>query len=591
MDHDSFQLSPDLNLPAFNDSRGLQWWVLVLPFLAIVFLFGCYTLVNGDIWWHLKTGELILAKLRIPTENTFTYTNPKSVWIDLHWGFQFVVALIYTQFGAYGLIFTKSFLGFLTFLLLLLTSRNSLPGWLTLLCWAPFLVIFSARYHVRPEMFSLLFIASTLWILHHASNRHSLLWLLVPIQIAWVNVQGLFVLQHLLVGAFLLQQLVTFIHGRRNTLLLRRLLLIFVLSTMASFINPYGLQGALFPLELMAKMSGNLRVFYQGLAGEMLGISEFIERNGLLAITNNSSILALFGTATVVVISQCASTILLRKLDIYHWLLITGFAYLAWQMNRNSNLYAVVYGYILCSNVANILQFYRLSNKCANHERLGSSASPHSLPQYLLPSIRLAAFFIVVGVLTVTIGDALNHREQTPGQRPQRNYFTEQHPWYNHDAAQFIADIPATLNVYVRHQGTGFAGIVIYHGFDEHGKYSKRVYADARLETNSVAVLRAFQTIPKLLESNMPAAEALLIDEHGELPLLVFGNSELIRRPRLLKSLINSKQWQCIYVSKYTDQSQTIGVSMFMTADSRNSIGLPRVSVEPLLDSLAMFQQ
>jgi hypothetical protein len=583
MDHDRFQFSPDLQLPVLKDSRGLQWWVLILPFLAIVFLFGCYALVNGDIWWHLKTGELILANLQIPIENLFTYTNPKSPWIDLHWGFQCFVALIYNQFGAFGLIFTKSVFGLLTFLLLLLTSRNSLPSWLTLLCWSPFLVIFSARYHVRPEMFSLLFVSLTLWVLHYSTSRPALLWLLVPTQIAWVNVQGLFVLQHLLVGAFLLQQLVMLVYDRRHALLLRRLLLVFILSIMASFINPYGLQGALFPLELMGKMSGELRVFFQSLAGETSGIAEFIDRYGLLALTKNSTTLTLFGTTFVVVISQFTSSILRRTIDIYHWSLIVGFAYLAWQMNRNSNLFALVYGYLLCSNLANILQFYRLSNKSAAHEKSSCTTPRPALPKLLLPFVRLAAFFIIVGVLSMTINDALNHREQTPGQRPRRTYFIEEHPWYNHNAAQFIADIPAPLNVYVRHRGTGFAGVVIYHSFDELGEHGKRVYADARLETNSVEVLRAFEAIPKLIEQNISAAEALLADEYGNLPLLVFGNAELLRRPNLLQALISSKRWQCIYVSQFTDQSRDLGVSMFMTATTRDSIGLPRVSVEPLV--------
>jgi hypothetical protein len=586
MNHHSSQVSADPRLPDLIDSKGLRWWVLVLPFLTIVFLFGCFALVNGDIWWHLKTGELILEQHRVPTENSFTYTNPNSLWIDLHWGFQCFVAIIYSQSGAFGLIFAKSIIGAITFLLLLLTSRNSLPAWLTLLCWAPFLVIFSGRYHVRPEMFSLLFIACTLWILHHLRQRPSLLWLLVPLQIAWVNVQGLFILQHLLVGAFLLQQLVMCLQERTNVRLLRQLLLVFVLSTMASFINPYGLQGALFPLELMGKMSGELRGFFQSLAGETKGISEFIDRYGLLAMIKNSTTLSLLGTALVVVISQLCATLYRRKLDIYHWSLLGGFAYLAWQMNRNSNLFALVYGYILCSNAANIIQFYRLSNQISDTDELTiavGTSQPQGLPRYLLPSVRIASFFIVVGILAATVNDVHNHRLQNPDQRPRRRYFTEQHPWYNHDAAQFISDIPAPLNLYVRHRGTGFAGVVIYDCFNEQSKYNKRVYADARLETNSVKVLRAFESIPKLLEQDMAAAEALLVDEHGVLPLLVLGNDELMRRPRLLQSLIDSEQWQCIYVSEFNEQSWDLGVAMFMTAASRKAIGLRRVSVETLL--------
>ena len=93
MDHDCTQIAEEAY--PFSDAKGLRWWILVLPFLAIVFLFGCYALVNGDIWWHLKAGELILESHQIPTENLFTYTNPKSPWIDLHWGFQCFAAFVH----------------------------------------------------------------------------------------------------------------------------------------------------------------------------------------------------------------------------------------------------------------------------------------------------------------------------------------------------------------------------------------------------------------------------------------------------------------------------------------------------------------
>jgi hypothetical protein len=583
MDVDSSQIPRSLQ--PLKDSTGLRWWSLVVPFLAIVFLFGCYSMVNGDIWWHLKTGELILEQRRIPTENLFTYTNTKSLWIDLHWGFQCFVALVYRYYGGFGLIVAKSLIATITFLLLLLTARKSLPGWLTLLCWSPFLTIFAGRYHVRPEMFSLLFVACTLWVLHHSSRRATLLWLLVPIQIAWVNVQGLFVLQHLLVGAYLLQQLITFLFERQNGHALRRLLLVFVLSTMASCINPYGLQGALFPLELMGKMSGELRVFFQSLAGETSGISEFIDRYGLLAITRNTTTLTLFGTALAVVGSQCVATIYRRKIDVYHWSLIGGFAYLAWQMNRNSNLFALVYGYILCSNLSNIFAYYRSTKQIADDTNTHILKSKQIVPRNLLQFLQIGTFLIVVAVFALSFNDALNHREQSPGQLPQRIYFSEQHPWYNHTAAQFIRDIPAPLNVYARHKGTGFAGVVIYHCFDEQSEFGKRVYADARLEANSLQVLQKFESIPRLLANDPITAEKILVDESGNLPLLVFGNDELLRHPRLLQSLIDSEKWQCVYLSDFTEQSQDLGVSMFMTATKRLSVGLPRVSIERLLQS------
>src|SRR5437763_573731 len=53
-------------------------------FLLLVFLVGCVEIEDGDIWWHLRTGQLMLERGEIPHTDWFTYTNPDSPWIDLH---------------------------------------------------------------------------------------------------------------------------------------------------------------------------------------------------------------------------------------------------------------------------------------------------------------------------------------------------------------------------------------------------------------------------------------------------------------------------------------------------------------------------
>ena len=60
--------------------------------LLLVFLLGCHDIGNGDIWWHLKTGQLIWETGGVPRTDWYTYTNPDAEWIDLHWGFQLIVA-------------------------------------------------------------------------------------------------------------------------------------------------------------------------------------------------------------------------------------------------------------------------------------------------------------------------------------------------------------------------------------------------------------------------------------------------------------------------------------------------------------------
>ena len=225
-------------------------------------------MVNGDIWWHLRTGEYILETGSIPRANLFSYTNPDSTWIDLHWLFQIAMAVTYEQFGTTGLVLFKSLIGGAVFGLLFLTVRQRLPGILLAICWLPFVWIYAGRYHVRPEMFSHFYLAFTLYILHrHSVGDRQWIWLLIPLQIAWVNSQGLFILELCVLGAYSID--VQCCAKNRNKI--NSIWAMVLLCLVASLINPYGLEGALFPLELLGKVGGDQRAFFQLLAGETQG--------------------------------------------------------------------------------------------------------------------------------------------------------------------------------------------------------------------------------------------------------------------------------------------------------------------------------
>ena len=102
-------------------------------FLVAIALVGCYQLVNGDIWWHLRTGELIAQRGEIPATDWFTYTNPDSRWIDLHWGFQWMMGQLYALGGSPYLILAKVLAGVLTFALLLSIQPPNMKRWLVCL--------------------------------------------------------------------------------------------------------------------------------------------------------------------------------------------------------------------------------------------------------------------------------------------------------------------------------------------------------------------------------------------------------------------------------------------------------------------------
>ena len=86
--------------------------ILGLSLCALAFLFGIFELWNVDIWWHLRTGQLMATRIQqgmfpwesVPVKDWYTYTNQNKDWIDLHWGFQILMAVIHQWGGVSALV-------------------------------------------------------------------------------------------------------------------------------------------------------------------------------------------------------------------------------------------------------------------------------------------------------------------------------------------------------------------------------------------------------------------------------------------------------------------------------------------------------
>ena len=231
---------------------------------ALAFLLGCYELFDPDIWWHLKSGQWILDHRRIPFLDIFTYSSSNRVWVDLHWGFQVALALAYGLAGVAGMILMAAAAGCATVVIAMTARAPHWPRWVAVLCWLPALALMAMRFDPRPEIFSLLYLASFLAILFHAERRPVMAWCLPFLQVLWVNTHALFILGPIVLGCFILDRVTrTWLGPRRSVdelmqgkqALWRHLLPVSAAVVIACLINPYGARGALFPMELFPKIS------------------------------------------------------------------------------------------------------------------------------------------------------------------------------------------------------------------------------------------------------------------------------------------------------------------------------------------------
>jgi tetratricopeptide (TPR) repeat protein len=264
--------------------RRLAGTALVLLTIAAAFLLGCQELFDSDVWWHVRAGQWIWEHRRVPALDPFTFASADRTWVDLHWLFQLMLAGAHRLGGVPGMIIVAS-AACAGVVLLGLTSRNrDWPMVVVAGCWLPAVAAMSARFDPRPEVLSLLGIAAFLALLFRSERRPALLWILPLIQVIWVNAHALFVLGPIILGAYWAERASRALLPARPDLQLGRRSWLHLggatFATLAAcLVNPYGLRGALFPLELFPKIASRQGP-YKSYVGEFMDMRMFVEKLG-----------------------------------------------------------------------------------------------------------------------------------------------------------------------------------------------------------------------------------------------------------------------------------------------------------------------
>ncbi len=150
----------------------------------------------GDVWWHLKTGELIWQRMAIPQTDDFSiaFYAPTPFVLRAFWLAQVIFYLVQHYLGFYGLIALKSSIFVTAFCFIHhLIGRHGLRPPLSYLLMLPMIAICTEFDEIRPQTVSIAFFAATLYLLESwrleagAGRRYRpILWLL-PMMLIWSN--------------------------------------------------------------------------------------------------------------------------------------------------------------------------------------------------------------------------------------------------------------------------------------------------------------------------------------------------------------------------------------------------------------------
>lgn len=237
----------------------MQKVLLSICFLFLGILFTLHflrpiTAINEDLGRHLLLGNIILQTHQVPLTNLLSYTHPDFPFINSHWGSEVVFSLIYNHFGFNGLLFFTTLLAWITIGIIVLFIYKKYTPLLFIVTSFLYLQLLFERTDIRPESFSLFFFAFFIVILYQFRSRYTkLIFLLIPLEMLWVNFHIYFFVGIIVQLLFLLDQFI--LSKGTFTKSVKTLSLILFLSIVATLFNPNMLSGALFPLTVFHNYS------------------------------------------------------------------------------------------------------------------------------------------------------------------------------------------------------------------------------------------------------------------------------------------------------------------------------------------------
>jgi hypothetical protein len=234
--------------------QSLQSRSVFMIILAVgLFTMAARNAADPDLWWHLRTGQLIAQNHRIFHADPYSFTKLGQPWINHEWLSDVLMFACYWIAGWGGLIVTFGIIIAAAYLLMFwrCPGRPYIAGIMSL--WGAFAS--SQSWGVRPQMFSFLLASIFLLILERSYQHPKLLWWIPPLTWVWVNLHAGYALGITLLILFwvgdLLDSSLRLADQPEPAKRSRLLLAVSALSVVVVPLNPYGFRMYAYPLETL----------------------------------------------------------------------------------------------------------------------------------------------------------------------------------------------------------------------------------------------------------------------------------------------------------------------------------------------------
>lgn len=227
----------------------------ILGFLILLLLLVFYgaflthkiNLVTADLGRHIRNGEFFFQNWHVVKTNFYSYTFPDFSTLNHHWGAGAFFYLIWKGFGFAGVEVFFIAVSLAAFAIFFKIAKDRAGLAIASLVAIPIIPLLAERTEIRPEALTYLFAGLFLLLLlkyQEDERKYKLLFLLPILEVLWVNVHIYFILGPVIIGVFLLESLFV---GRER---FWKLLLILFVTSLAAFINSFGLEGVIAPFNI-----------------------------------------------------------------------------------------------------------------------------------------------------------------------------------------------------------------------------------------------------------------------------------------------------------------------------------------------------
>ena len=218
-----------------------------------LFTMAARGMTDPDVWWHLRTGQLILQNHSLFHTDPYSFTRFGQPWINHEWLSDVLLFSIYRIAGYGGLIVV--FAAIIAAALLLVFKRSAGRPYLAAVMTLWGAVASSPSWGVRPQMLSFLLASIFLFLLETSEQRPNLLWWTAPLMLLWVNLHAGYPIGLAFIALFLLGEALEAAvrpeAWQKSLPRFRQLAMVFALCLALVALNPNGVRIYWYPFQTL----------------------------------------------------------------------------------------------------------------------------------------------------------------------------------------------------------------------------------------------------------------------------------------------------------------------------------------------------